>query len=142
MVTLGGRCQRRTEEFDILRTPTTPQLVAARDQKEYFLGMPLLTIAARQRNGPGPCDTVPLQNLTHKLPRLGFAQVNLLPSILNASPLGFQVGAIEEPPKDQDLVAGHVAGQLCSSIREALDTNGRLCSHTAWGKGSREERER
>lgn len=114
-----------------MRTPTTPQFAAARDRKEDFLEMLLLTIAARQSNGPGPCDTVPLQNFTHKLPRLSFVQLNLLPSILDASPLGFQVGAIQQPPEDQDLVAGHVAGQLCSPIREALDANGRLWSHTA-----------
>lgn len=124
-----------------MRTPTA-RFAAARDQKEDFLEMPLLTVAARQCNGPGPRDAVPLQNFTYKLPRLSFVQVNLFPSILNASPLGTQVGAIQQPPKDHVLVAGHVAGQLCSPIREALDTNGQLWSHAAWGNGNREERER
>lgn len=141
MVTLERRCQRR-EEFDIFRIPTTPQFAAARDQKDNFLEMLLLTIAARQHNGPGPRDSVPLQDFTHKLPGLSFVQVNLLPSILDASSLGFQVGAIQQPAKDQDLIAGHIAGQLCSPIREALDANGRLWSHTAWGNGNRDKRER
>lgn len=141
MVTLEGRSQK-TAEFENLMTPTTPQFAAARDRKDNFLEMLLLTVAARQHNGPGPRDSAPLQNFTHKLPRLSFVQVNLLPSILDASPLGFQVGAIEQPPKYQDFVAGHVAGQLCSPIREALDANGRLWSHTARGNGNREERER
>jgi len=102
--------------------------------------MPLLTIVARQHNRPGPRDAVPVVNLTYKLPRHGFVQVNLLPTILNTSLRGSQCSPIQQPPKTGALIAGHVAGQLSGPIREALDTNGRLWSHTAWGNGNKEER--
>lgn len=80
-------------------------------------------------------------NLTDKLPGHGFIQANLLPTVLNTSLRGAQRGAIQQPPKTGALVAGHIAGQLSGPIREALDTNGRLWSHTAQGNGNREERE-
>lgn len=131
MVNLEGSCQR-TEEFGFMQTATT---------KGDFLETPLLTITARQHNRPGPCDTVPMVNLTYKFPRHGFVQANLLPTILNASLRGGQHSAIQQPVKGGALAAGHVAGQLSSPIREALDTNGRLWSHTAQGNGNREEKE-
>lgn len=74
-------------------------------------------------------------HLTHKFPRHSFVQENLLATILNASLRGAQRSAIQQPPKAGALVAGHITEQLSSPVREALDTNGRLWSHTAQDEG-------
>lgn len=81
-------------------------------------------------------------NLTYKLPGHSFVQANLLPTILNTSFRGTHHGAIQQPPKVGALVAVHVARQLSSSIRKALDTNGWLWSHTAQGNGNRKIKKR
>lgn len=124
-------------------TATTPKIPTTRDQEGDFLALPLLTIVARQCNGPAPRDAVPVVNLTYKLPMHGFVQANLLPTILNASLGGLQLTAIQQPLKSHPLVAGHVAGQLSGPIGEALDSNGWLwsCSTGQQEQGGKRDNE-
>lgn len=134
MVRLEGSCPR-TGDCVFIPIATTPSIPIAKDQKRRFLALALLTIAAGEHNGPSPREAIIVCNRTYKFPRHSFLQTNLLPTILNTSPVGIRPRVVQLPLKCHVLVAVHVASQVCSSIGEAPGINERLWSHSTgqWG---------